>query len=412
MRFGRTISTLLAALLLATATAGAAVPDKPVVLTGEMGGDMELIRYGDGFFGVWRSDTPTGHATLQGRRFSRTGRPIGAAFAIEPRRQSQHDLGGVVLVPVSATDVAVFWHGMGRFFTVSLNAAIVRPSTATVLRTTDLVPVDDRHLAATKGADGTISVAYTDVEAVPLPAREIIRVIRLKADLTVLPGGAGLNGAAGEQQDGFVNTDFALIDRQGGTLGLHLRRRGTYPVALMAHRLGAGGKPVGAPIKINTTTMANVASFYYTPFEASMARLADGRIVVTWPSLERTTTSSFDRWEIRARILSATGIPAGPDFLVNTVRAGMQIAPEVQPLANGGFVIAWVSKGANGAVAYQHRGFDRKGKPLYAPRTSRSGMSPALLDTMNTVRLKDGSLAIVHNVLGAGTAYGIANVSR
>jgi len=246
----------------------------------------------------------------------------------------------------------------------------------------------------------------------PLPAREIVRVIRLKTDLTMLQGSQSLNGAKGEPQDGFVNTDFALIDRQGGTLGLHLRRRGTYPVALMALRFGAGGKPVGAPIKINTTTLANVTSFSYTPFEASMARLADGRIVVTWPSLERTTTSSFDRWEIRARVLSASGVPAGPDFLVNTVKVGMQVAPEVQPLANGGFVIAWVSKGPNGAVDYQHRGFDRKGKPLYAPRTSRSGVSPTLVDTMNTVRLKDGSLVVVHNVRGSGTAYGIANVSR
>lgn len=71
--------------------------------------------------------------------------------------------------------------------------------------------------------------------------------------------------------------------------------------------------------------------------EPRITTLADGGFVVTWVSRET------DSGEIRGRVFDANGNAVGEDFLVNTTTDGDQDRPQITALANGGFAVTWDS---------------------------------------------------------------------
>ncbi len=76
---------------------------------------------------------------------------------------------------------------------------------------------------------------------------------------------------------------------------------------------------------------------------ATVAALADGRLVVTWHTSEQIDDT--EGYGIKARIFYADGVPAGEAFLVNDTTAGNQLAPTVTGLESGGFVVTWFGGG-------------------------------------------------------------------
>lgn len=106
----------------------------------------------------------------------------------------------------------------------------------------------------------------------------------------------------------------------------------------------ASGNPTnpGTDIQVNTHN-SNLAGA-----PPSISVLTDGRIVVAWESTDWTGTfgdPSEDGSQtcIRARILDADGNGIGNDFIVNTTTDNYQGFPSVVGLADGRFVIAWAS---------------------------------------------------------------------
>ncbi len=71
---------------------------------------------------------------------------------------------------------------------------------------------------------------------------------------------------------------------------------------------------------------------------AALAPLSDGRFVLIWISEQQRFENSVD---VYGRIYSATGTPAGAEFLVNS---GTNVCanPSVAPSADGGFAVAWM----------------------------------------------------------------------
>ena len=69
----------------------------------------------------------------------------------------------------------------------------------------------------------------------------------------------------------------------------------------------------------------------------SVARTADGGIVVAWTSLSPYPV--FE--EVKARRFDSHGNPVGGEILVNTVTSGSQGNPHVAGLAGGGFAVIW-----------------------------------------------------------------------
>jgi Ca2+-binding RTX toxin-like protein len=154
----------------------------------------------------------------------------------------------------------------------------------------------------------------------------------------------------------------------------------------------ADGTPQGESIPLNTITAG-------TQGVNGMARLADGRLVVTW---EDTNGATYD---IRARLVSAGGTPLGPEFRVNTTTAETQAQPVVAALTGGGFAIAWVDVSQSGgdtslqairAQLYAANGTRLGGEILVNTTTANGQYEPAI------TALTDGRFLVTWTDLSAG----------
>ncbi|MFL6858509.1 MAG: calcium-binding protein, partial [Allosphingosinicella sp.] len=162
------------------------------------------------------------------------------------------------------------------------------------------------------------------------------------------PGGAKIGGeffvntsTAGSQfhaqatalaAGGFLVTWF-----DGGTTGGDASGGG-----IKAQLFTSAGVKQGGEILVNATTDGVQTS-------PSVAQLGTGDIVVAWT--DASAASDGSERAVRARILSASGQPAGPEFVVDTTSLHSQMAPTVAALPGGRFVVAWrdTSEG-NGAA--------------------------------------------------------------
>jgi Ca2+-binding RTX toxin-like protein len=122
--------------------------------------------------------------------------------------------------------------------------------------------------------------------------------------------------------------------------------------AVRAQIFSADGSTFGTELLVNTTT----ASHQEHP---TVATLADGRFVVAWQ--DESGSGDDPTRAIRAQVFEADGSKSGPEFLVNTTTAGIQLTPSISELADGRFVIAW-SDQSTGAVRGQI--FDARVSPV------------------------------------------------
>ena len=79
--------------------------------------------------------------------------------------------------------------------------------------------------------------------------------------------------------------------------------------------------------------------------QAALAVLGNGDVIVTWSRME----ADGHLQGVLAQRFSAAGTALGPEWLVNQTTANNQSRPAVAPLADGGFVIAWMSEVVRGA---------------------------------------------------------------
>ncbi len=102
---------------------------------------------------------------------------------------------------------------------------------------------------------------------------------------------------------------------------------------LYGQRYDADGVADGVEFQINTETEAD----FWGP---SVAGLANGGFVVTWSDSD-----------IHGQIYSANGFAVGGEFQVNTFATGTPDDSSVTGLANGGFVVTWTSDGQDGSLS-------------------------------------------------------------
>lgn len=73
---------------------------------------------------------------------------------------------------------------------------------------------------------------------------------------------------------------------------------------------------------------------------AKVAELDGGGAVVVWQSTNQDNPGDSNTG-VYAQLYTATGVPSGPEFLVNTTTGNAQSEPVVTATADGGFVVAW-----------------------------------------------------------------------
>jgi VCBS repeat-containing protein len=151
----------------------------------------------------------------------------------------------------------------------------------------------------------------------------------------------------------------------------------------------------GSAVGDRTQVNATVAD---VQTDASVAALADGGWVVTWVSLHQ----DGDDFDIYQQRFDENGIAVGGEQSVNTYTSGFQATPAVTGLPDGGWVVTWMSVGQDGDSqgVYQQR-FDASGTAVEGERrvnTTTSGAQGAPAITT----LADGDWVITWRD-GAGT---------
>jgi Ca2+-binding RTX toxin-like protein len=103
---------------------------------------------------------------------------------------------------------------------------------------------------------------------------------------------------------------------------------------IFAQRFDAQGVAAGAEFVVTSTTLDEQS-------QSTLAALTDGGFVVSWKSYAYPDVS------IAARLYDEQGVAAGQEFVVNTTTAPDQNQPTIAALADGGFVVSWVSPNPN-----------------------------------------------------------------
>ena len=111
----------------------------------------------------------------------------------------------------------------------------------------------------------------------------------------------------------------------------------------------------GIPLSSEMTINSTTVGIQKAP---DVAAMPDGGFVVAWQ--DGTDGSDAD---IRARLVSSTGDPVATDFLVNNYLTGNQVTPAVAANNDGDFTITWSSDSPS-FREIKARGFDSTGSPL------------------------------------------------
>lgn len=125
--------------------------------------------------------------------------------------------------------------------------------------------------------------------------------------------------------------------------------------AVYAQVFKSNGDPLGDAFRVNTVTGSDQG-------ESAVAMDQEGNFVVAWNSLNQ----DGDSFGVFARRYDANGVPAGPEFQVNTTTSNDQILSDIAMGANGEFVITWNASGQSGVLGYtvMARLFNAEGVPL------------------------------------------------
>jgi hypothetical protein len=120
----------------------------------------------------------------------------------------------------------------------------------------------------------------------------------------------------------------AVFVWQGGVEGLNQH--------IYARFLSAAGTWLTTTdVLVNTFTN----NFQQNP---AVATLTNGNVIIVWASFDEVSSNSMQ--DVYCRIFSPAGAPLTNEFLINQTTAYNQRTPTVAALANGGFVVAWVSE--------------------------------------------------------------------
>ncbi len=181
-------------------------------------------------------------------------------------------------------------------------------------------------------------------------------VAALRADSTPLPIGADFqinSYTTNSQRYPAVTTDadgnFVVVWDSYGSSGA-----GGW--SAQGQRFSGAGVPLGAQFQVNSLTPISEA---YT----AIATGADGDFVVVWSGF--TSTGDFLTRNVLAQRWSATGVPQGALFRVNTYTPNIQSLPAIAADADGDFVVVWQSNGSSGG--------DTSGYSVQGQRYSAAG---------------------------------------
>lgn len=131
----------------------------------------------------------------------------------------------------------------------------------------------------------------------------------------------------------------AVLADGGWVIALHSERPDGAGRDIYGYRYDSAGSTVGIPFRINASAAGDQDT-------AAIAALNDGGWLVTWQSQGQDGSGSG----IYQQRYAANGSPVGGEALVNMfTTAGNQQHPSVAALTDGGWIVAWMSANVDGS---------------------------------------------------------------
>lgn len=296
---------------------------------------------GDGEFTVIWADVENspccyGSASI-GRRFSATGVALGAEFAVSPyeeyasgARAAGRPGGEFVAVRANYGNVTIWRYG-----------AAGNPQDELTILPEASHQFSNGAVAVAPGGEFVVAWVDTLVEDYQPVARQL-RAQRY--DAGALPVGGQIQiSSAGTGDLGGVRLarsgvgDFLVVWDASTSVG-----DDTSETSIQARAFDAEGVALGPQLQVNDLT----AGFQVS---ASAAAAPDGSFVVAWQDGDAYSGGGDgSATGVRARHLSANGVPRGSSFAVNSLTSGVQASPEVAVLPAGNFLVAWSSQVSSG----------------------------------------------------------------
>ena len=107
------------------------------------------------------------------------------------------------------------------------------------------------------------------------------------------------------------------------------------------------GQPVGLEQLLSTVSTGSGVDAHADVAALRKTDGSGGGYAVTWSSFNATGDDNSSA-SIEMRLVSATGVPQGPQMQVNTTIAGVQEDPAIAELPDGGFLVEWMRPGIRG----------------------------------------------------------------
>lgn len=190
-----------------------------------------------------------------------------------------------------------------------------------------------------------------------------IGAMRLENDLTSSGLAFRVNSLTADDQE---NGQVAMLNNGGGVFAWQGGRHGFQHI--YARFLSPSNSWVTADVPVNSLT-----NYYQN--NPTVATLLNGNVVIAYESVNQAAGGSMS--DVYLQVFTPDGNKLGSEVLVNQFTTDNQRSPTVAALANGGFVVGWVSE--------QERWTDASnGVPsvdIYARVFNSDGTSPAALQS-------------------------------
>lgn len=345
----------------------------PVAVTLASGKDMypAVTHLADGSAVVtWMSlDLPPGvlwdvtYATVYLQRIGADGQPIGSRVQVGTTTGKQSYPS---VTPMQDGGFLVAWSdgrtGRREVWTRSFGADGVPRSLDTKL-STDAGDQDNIRIATL--ADGRMLATWSSRSSLSPLAIDIRgQFIDAQGNVTGAPFTVNMTGAADKGYQ--YRPDIAPLADGGFVVTYHASAAGAYQADAYGRRFDRNGVPVGAEFTIAATPKDD--------WRIAAKGLLDGGYVIVWDTVDASGAN-----RLLARRYDARGVVVGGDFAVGYAVGGTgQSFAQVTPMADGGFVIAWMSyqngTGTSNADVYAQR-FAANGLPVAAPKLIAGGVA-------------------------------------
>ncbi|MGD1884360.1 MAG: calcium-binding protein, partial [Paracoccaceae bacterium] len=183
-----------------------------------------------------------------------------------------------------------------------------------------------------------------------------------------------------ETTDSFQSeAQMAILDDGGFAVTWRSRSVDGSFAAVMLRTYDPDGTPRHGERQVNTF-------FLDSQQDPSIAKLADGRLIITWNSDGQDGSGDG----IYARFFTASGLPDGPEFRINERTLNDQNNPTVAARPDGGFAIIWQNMLADDQTDLRLRQFDSNGEAISAEEILAEG--PLKLSVFPKLQIaEDGS---------------------